>query len=93
MKINKSIVGWALVVSVVVFLLTLLDVLALSDIYKDYVSTSVLESVNLKISDQLPYWSDTKGEWTMVTISVLLKTAFMVVIIIALIKMVKKLNI
>ena len=89
MKQKKSIIGWAFVLSILVLLMILGDFLALADISSDYVSTKVLDSINVDISDKLPDWSATKGEWTVLQISLLLKSIFMIVIIVALAKVVK----
>ena len=89
MKPKKSIIGWAFVLSILVLLLILGDFLALADINQDYVSTKVLDSIQVDISDKLPDWSSTSMEWNVLTISLFLKSIFMIVIVVALAKVVK----
>jgi hypothetical protein len=52
----------------------ILDYLALHDIYKDYVSQTVLGYLNIELPAQLPAWTDTALEWNAVTINYLIKT-------------------
>ncbi len=71
--------------------LLLLDLLALNDIHNDYVSTSVLEGIKANnIISQLPDWSDTKGEWLVIQISMLAKLLLAIVNIFILFKIFKQ---
>ena len=89
MKPKKSIISWAFVLSILVLLLILGDFLALADINQDYVSTKVLDSIQVDISDKLPDWSSANLEWNMLKVSLFLKSVFMIVIVVALAKVVK----
>lgn len=92
MKHKESIISWAFLLSIFVFVLLVADFLALSDISNDYVSIKVLELIQVDISDKLPDWASANLEWTWIQISFLLKVFFMVFIIIALAKAIKKLK-
>jgi hypothetical protein len=92
MKIVSSLIGWLLVISLLLLSFTFVDFLALHDIHQDYVSTYVLEYLQINISDELPGWTSTELEWGWIRISLLLKTILIVVIIISLVKVAKKLK-
>ena len=92
MKIKDSIIGWALVLSLITILLLIGDFLALHDIRQDYVSSEVIEAVQADSSNNLPDWASTKLEWTFVRISLLLKIIFAPIIVIALAKTVRRLK-
>jgi hypothetical protein len=92
MKNKKSIIGLAFLFSILTFLLIFGDLLALLDIGKDYVSTQVLDSQQINIANDLPEWTSAKLEWTFIKISMLLKSVFMIIIIIALTKVIKLLK-
>lgn len=61
-----------------VFLLTLFDFLALHDIRNEYISTRILNHLNLTVSGDLPDWTATKGEWDIVYVSFLSRVVFFV---------------
>ncbi len=90
MKLKGSIISAAFILSIFVTVLIFVDFLALSDINQDYVSTNVLELIEVDISNELPEWASAKLEWGFIKLSLLLKSIFMVVIIIALAKVVGK---
>ena len=92
MKRKESIISWAFLLSIFVFVLILVDFLALSDISKDYVSISVLQSIQIDVSDKLPEWASANLEWTWIKISFVLKAVFMGLIVVALAKAVRKLK-
>ena len=92
MKIFSSLIGWAIVISLLLLSLTFVDFLALADIHKDYISTEVLEYLQLDISKELPGWTSTELEWGWIRISLLIKTTLIIFIIISLVKVAKKLN-
>lgn len=85
-------IGWALVLSLIMFLLLIGDFLALLDIRQDYVSIDVLDTVQSGVSDEIPEWASTKLEWTFVRVSLLLKLIITPIIVIALAKTVRKLK-
>jgi hypothetical protein len=75
----KTITVITLVFCVGVFMLTIFDFTALHDIKQDYVSQHILESLNIKLSAELPYWTSTTGEWQLVTLSFYLRFIFFIV--------------
>lgn len=92
MKFKDSMIGWAFVLSLIMFLLLIGDFLALLDIRQDYVSIDVLDTVQSGVSDEIPEWASTKLEWTFVRVSLLLKLIITPIIVIALAKTVRKLK-
>ena len=58
------------------FLLTVFDFLALHDIRNEYVSTRILNHLDITLSEELPEWTATRGEWDIVRISHLFRFAF-----------------
>ncbi|MEZ5195446.1 MAG: hypothetical protein R2764_03325 [Bacteroidales bacterium] len=92
MKSKESIISWAFVLSFFVIVLIFVDFLALHDINQDYVSSHVLNIIGVDLSEKLPEWSSTSLEWSFIRISLLLKAFFMVIIIIALTRAVKRLK-
>jgi len=59
------------------FILTIGDFLALHDISHDYVSSQVLRSLDTSLLRELPAWTETKGEWAMVSVSVFFRAGFL----------------
>lgn len=92
MKRKEPIIGLAFVLSLIVILLIFGDFMALHDINNDYVSNEILESLQVDTSKELPEWTAQKMEWTFIEISLFLKSVFMVVIIVAIAKTIKKLK-
>lgn len=92
MKNKGSSITWVIILSLFLLSLTFVDFLALHDIHQDYVSTKVLESEQIDVANLLPDWSSTPMEWAYVRISLFLKSVFIVVIIIALVRFAKKLD-
>lgn len=90
MESKNPFIGWASVLCIFMLSLIFLDAMAMSDIYHDYVSISVLESIPLNVSNLLPNWSKASGEWTMLVISLILKLLFTIFILIALAKTIRK---
>lgn len=93
MKKHGSILTWALIISLLLLSLSLVDFLALADIHQDYVSTKVLESFQINVADKLPDWSSTKLEWTWIRASFLLRLFSVVFIFVALVKIAKRTNV
>jgi hypothetical protein len=58
-----------------VFLLTILEFLALHDIAKDYLSRDALKFA--EITAAIPAWTATEGEWLMVQASFFVQTLFL----------------
>lgn len=92
MKIFGSLIGWAIVLSLLLLSLTFVDFLALADIHKDYVSRNVLELLSTDISNELPDWTSAKFEWAWIRISLIVKTVIVIVVLVALVKAAKKLD-
>lgn len=67
-----------LLLCIFVFVLTIGDYLALHDIWHDYVSQPILSSLDVSLSAGLPDWTETRGEWRLVTISFLARVVFLV---------------
>ncbi len=86
----KNITISTLILCIFVFILTLLDFAALHDINKDYVSHSILEYLKVDLSKDLPDWTETKGEWQVVIISLFSRFLFFILNIVALIYLYKK---
>ncbi|MCB2221922.1 MAG: hypothetical protein KQI35_16145 [Bacteroidetes bacterium] len=90
MKTKESFISGAFILAIFVFVLIFVDFLALMDIHQDYVSQKVLELIQVDITDKLPDWASTSLEWNFIRLSLILKSIFMVIIIIALTKAVRK---
>lgn len=78
MKKSQKIVTITIALCLFGFLLTICDFLALHDIKSEYVSTRVLERLNITLSEDLPEWTSTQGEWGVVRISYLFRFAFFI---------------
>ena len=78
MKNIKPITVITLLFCVVVSILTILDFAALHDIKQDYVSKNILIYLNIRLSEELPQWTSTTGEWQIVTISIYLRFLFFI---------------
>jgi hypothetical protein len=78
MSKNKKIIAIIVALCVLGFLLTLCDFLALHDIKKEYVSTNILERLNITLSEDLPEWTSTKGEWNVVRINYFFRVFFFI---------------
>jgi len=76
--------GFTLAASLFVLALTLGDFLALHDIRQEYVSEEILNTLGVVLSDELPDWTATAGEWAMVQFSYLARSAFLVLNVITL---------
>ena len=84
MKKTRTLLIITLILCIITAGFTFLDLLCLHDIHKDYVSRSVLDYVKVDIEDQLPEWSHTSGEWSVVTIGYLVRVAFFIFAVAAL---------
>ena len=78
MKKDQLLITIALVSCGIALVLTSFDFLALHDIRNEYVSTRILKSLDVTLSDELPDWTATKGEWEVVDVSFLFRLAFFV---------------
>lgn len=67
-----------LIAGLLVLVITLLDLLAMTDINHDYVSQSVLEGLNITLPRELPEWTSTRGEWQVVAFSIYSRIGFLI---------------
>jgi hypothetical protein len=84
MKKMVILASFTLVASLFVLALTLGDFLALHDIRNEYVSEEILNTLSVDLSHELPDWTATAGEWTLVQFSYVARAAFLVLNIITL---------
>ena len=84
MKKKETLLKIVIILSIILFICTIDDFLALHDIYKDYVSRSALQYLEIETSQMLPEWTNTKLEWTSVTISYWVRFICIILMIIAL---------
>ena len=78
MKNLKTITLITLLSCVLVFILTILDFAALHDIKQDYVSRYILNYLKINLSNDLPDWTSTEGEWHVVSLSLYLRFLFLI---------------
>ena len=78
MSKNKKIVAILVALCVIGFLLTLCDFLVLHDIKQEYVSMRILERLNITLSEDVPEWTATKGEWIVVKINYFFRLFFFI---------------
>ena len=88
----ETLLGWSLVLCIILLFLTLGDFLSLHDIRQDYVSTDILEDLQVKLSKELPEWTSIKAEWFVANISFYLKSAFTILAIFTISKSIRKLK-
>ncbi len=67
-----------IVFSALLFLMTILDFLALHDISHEYVSASTLNNLDIRLSAELPEYTKTPDEWTALRISTLARFIFLI---------------
>ncbi len=77
MKPLRLLIYLTFVLCLVAFVLTIGDYLALHDISHDYVSDQVLRSLGVSLSRELPPWTETRGEWAMVSTGLVFRGAFL----------------
>ncbi len=92
MSKDQKLLTASLIFCIIVLLMTLIDMAAYHDIAKDYVSTSVLDSLDSTLSRDLPDWTATKGEWDLVNISWLSRILFFILNIIVLSRCLNKMK-
>ena len=78
MKNLHLLVVITIVLCTLVFILTLGDFLALHDIKQDYVSQEIFGQLEVSLSGDLPEWTGTPGEWSLVRVSFLARFAFLI---------------
>lgn len=62
-----------LLLTALILLLSLTDLSALHDIRYDYVSAVVIQRFRLPLSQELPAWTRTPGEWAFLSMSICLR--------------------
>ncbi len=87
MNKTHTLIHIAIFLCVFGFLLTISDFLALHDIRNEYVSTRILNHLDITLSGELPEWTSTKGEWNIVQISYLFRFAFFIFCVVVFIKL------
>ena len=92
MKNFKTITVLTLLLCVFVFILTIFDFVALHDIKQDYVSQYILNTLDISLSNDLPDWTTTEGEWHLVSFSLYLRFLFFVLNIIVLLSIYRKMT-
>jgi len=78
MSKNQKTITLILALCFLGFLLTIGDFLALHDIRNEYVSSRILQYLNVTLSEDLPEWTSTKGEWSLVRISYFFRFFFFI---------------
>ena len=89
----KMLIYFSLLLSALMFILSLGDFLALHDIYKDYVSQEILDYLDITLEKELPAWTKTDGEWELVTFNYISRATLLVVNVILLSFTIRFLNI
>ena len=84
------IVTW--IAGLVVLMLTIVSILALTDISHDYVSQRVFDGLDIPRPSALPDWTNTSGEWMVVLIAVCSSMGFLILNAITLWLTVKRLK-
>jgi hypothetical protein len=74
----------------IVFIMTIIDFAALHDIKQDYVSQSILHDLDINLSGELPWWTSTKGEWGVVSLSLIFRFVFLIINFAVLFQYIKK---
>jgi predicted transglutaminase-like protease len=87
----KKLIIASIAINILLIFCTVDDFLALHDIKKDYVSKSVLSYLLVETSAPLPTWTDTRLEWTSVTISYALRSILIVSNLVILLLLTKRL--
>ncbi|GEM_PF-1015641 len=90
MKNTRTIVFITILLCAAVLLLTILDFAALHDIKHDYVSSFMLNHLKTKLSDDLPEWTEARGEWRLVSLSLYLRFLFLVLNMFVLVRFFRK---
>lgn len=70
---NGTLLLLSLIITVGMLVLSLAELPALTDIYHDYVSETVLRRFQVPLTSALPGWTKTPGEWSIVSMAFCLK--------------------
>lgn len=90
MKPIRLLANVLLFIAVLMFLSMVLDFLALTDIFHDYVSKTAIARFTATKPDVFPEWTNTPGEWRIVNLGYVLKLAGIMATIILLVVLRKK---
>jgi len=74
----KKLIVASIAINILLIFCTVDDFLSLHDIKADYVSKPVLSYLHVETSASLPTWTDTRLEWTSVTISYALRSILII---------------
>lgn len=77
MKVINWLVAITLIATIALLVLALGDFLALHDIYSEYVSSDILGRLGIQLTTELPAWTATEGEWTMVQVGFYARVLFL----------------
>ena len=87
----KKLLIASVAVTVLLIFCTFDDFLSLHDIRADYVSKSALDYLRVGTTEALPPWTDTRLEWTSVTISHALRSVLILSNLVILLLLMKRL--
>ena len=87
----KKLLIASVAITILMIFCTFDDFLSLHDIRADYISKSALDHLRVETSGTLPPWTDTRLEWTSVTISFALRSILIVANLAILLLLVKRL--
>jgi hypothetical protein len=81
---------FTLILAILSFIYMVLDFLASSDIYHDYISKKALASLNMGcIDEKMAAWTGCPGEWRILQIDLFIRFIFMIIILVVLLKMIR----
>ena len=84
-KTNRWPIILMLIIIVGLFISLVVDFAALHDIHNEYLSRKILETLEVTLPKKLPAWTENKGEWDYLTLSLIAKgIGFSVLLAIAL---------
>lgn len=72
-KNNRLVFILAITITVGLFIMLALDFAALHDIHNEYLSKNILETLEVKLSKEVPNWTENKGEWDYLGLSFCIK--------------------
>jgi hypothetical protein len=87
----KKLVVASVAITILLVLCTVDDFLSLHDIRADYVSQSVLDYLHVETSQALPPWTETRLEWTSVTVSFVARSVLILSNLVVLLLLMKRL--
>jgi ribosome biogenesis protein Tsr3 len=89
----KKILTLILILSLVSAMSMFLNILALNDIYHDYISKKVFALENIIPNEtKLPEWTNCKGEWDIVRIDFMIRIIAMIITVLVIVILLKRKN-